>query len=362
MDTSFECLVQDADEALHLWNATRVIQTAQDEAATRQALRFLRQRATRVDEREAKMKLSLVYADGIANWLPKDTLEAAMWAKSLYDKQLAAAIAACAPAMETTDSLRHLIDNHMPLLDDNGDEMEQNAQNEQNDALYLVGLVLVHGDASEKERIQGMDALTRAATRGHGQAAYELGRLYSDRYMHQHTDKDPQKSLQWFHTAWDLGETRALVDLAYGYYEGDDQNDKLAFQFAKQGAEKNDRYCQYIYGHLFLKGRGTPQNALEAVKWLQCSADQGFAEAMEELAIVYLRGHGNVAQDYPKAYAICQRGAALPHCQTVLADLYRHGWGVNRDYQTAFKHYQLAACHTDPSPYAQHMLGEMYEN
>ncbi|ORX46783.1 HCP-like protein [Hesseltinella vesiculosa] len=218
-----------------------------------------------------------------------------------------------------------------------------------------------------QQRQQGLDVLSRAALQGHHkQAAYELGRLYSDRYLHEH-NKDSSTALQWFHTALDLGEQRALVDLAYGYYEGDNhdgKNDAQAFRFAKQGADINDRYCQYVLGHLYLKGRGTSQNAIEAVKWLQCSADQGFAEAIEELAAVYLRGYGNVAKDYAKAYAICKRGLeySLPFCQMTLADMYRHGWGTVRDYQQAFNYYQLAATHADPSPYAQHCLGEMFLN
>ncbi|CAO3592010.1 unnamed protein product [Absidia cylindrospora] len=221
-----------------------------------------------------------------------------------------------------------------------------------------------------------------------------------------------RKSLYWYDRALELGDDRALCDLAYGYYEGDDENDALssidedddegddsnnngddnagketvandnddnnnsnkmpivlkndtlAFQYARQGADAKDRYCQYILGHLYLKGRGTTANAQEAIRWLELSAHQGFTEAMEELATVYLRGVGNVGKDYAKAHTICLLGMEnnVVFCQAALGDIYRQGWGVERDYHKAFQFYQTAASHGDPYPYAQHMLGEMFLN
>ncbi|KAI7901446.1 uncharacterized protein BX663DRAFT_531864 [Cokeromyces recurvatus] len=74
-------------------------------------------------------------------------------------------------------------------------------------------------------------------------------------------------------------------------------------------------------------------------------------------------GHGNVKQDYEKAYQCCISPSALhiPFCQARLGDMYRNGWGVARDFQKAFEYYQNAASQSNsPYPYAQHMLGEMF--
>ncbi|CAO3637738.1 unnamed protein product [Cunninghamella echinulata] len=265
---------------------------------------------------------------------------------------------------------------------------------------YLAGLLWMKGVGVEQDIQKSVSCFIEATINGnHKESAYELGRIYSDRYPH--SLNQPQQSLIWFKKALEWGDQRALVDLAYGYFEGDDdqeeynnnnsnnnncenilerdqhqhqqyknnnknnrvKKDELAFQYAQQGALAKDKYCQYILGYLYLKGRGTVENAYEATEWLEQSAYQGFAEAIEELATIYLRGHGNVAKNYEKAYSICMLGADhIAFCQATLGDLYRNAWGVDRDYQKAFQYYQKAASHHEPYPYAQHMMGEMFLN
>ncbi|KAI8638518.1 hypothetical protein BD408DRAFT_405622 [Parasitella parasitica] len=210
--------------------------------------------------------------------------------------------------------------------------------------------------------------LEHAATAGKiAEAGCELGRIFGDRY--RYSLNQPSKSMHWFHRAFECGSTQAVVDLAYGFFEGSQcqevpKDDARAFRYAKDGALLNDKYCQYIVGHIYLNGRGVTADAQEALKWLHASAQQGFAVALEEEAAVYMYGHGSAKQDYEKAFECCAQSAAIniPFCQARLGDMYRQGLGkLSQNFHKAFEHYQNAASQSDtPYPYAQHMLGEMF--
>ncbi|CAO3617377.1 unnamed protein product [Mucor hiemalis] len=230
---------------------------------------------------------------------------------------------------------------------------------------YLAGLMYTKGVGFEQDLKRGIACLKHAATEGRiAEAGCELGRIYGDRY--KYSLNEPSESIHWFHRAFECGSTQAVVDLAYGFFEGNEQvpkDDVRALRYAKDGALLNDKYCQYIVGHIFLKGRGVEANAQEAVKYLNASASQGFAVALEEETLVYMYGHGNVKQDYKKAYQCCMQSIAanIPFCQARLGDMYRNAWGVTQDFHKSFEYYQNAASQTDaPYPYAQHMLGEMF--
>ncbi|CAO3592011.1 unnamed protein product [Absidia cylindrospora] len=87
----------DGAPELQLMNATDLLRSGQpDKTLTLKALQFLRFKAMHKEDREAKMKLSILYSDGLEQYIRQDQREATMWARSVYDKQLSGALAACA--------------------------------------------------------------------------------------------------------------------------------------------------------------------------------------------------------------------------------------------------------------------------
>ncbi|KAG0168711.1 hypothetical protein DFQ28_006264 [Apophysomyces sp. BC1034] len=345
----------DGTSELRLINATELIRksTEDDSALALKALTFLRLRATQQDT-EAKTKLSTIYAEGSSPFIQKDQREADLWSRSVFDKQLSCALYACsADLADNADGFSTM------------DLILEGAKARRPHLCYLVGLLLSKGIGLEQDIEEGIRYLQQAAEDGQADAAYELGRVYSDRYSY--SKNNMAQSLLWYEKALEHGDTRALVDLAYGFYEGSPEvqkDDARAFRYAEMGAKANDKYCQYILGNLYLKGRGTPENAQEAIKWLATSVEQGFTLAIEDIATVYLRGSGNVEKNFERAYEWCKRGESnITFCQTALGDIYRNGWSVQRNYQKAFEYYQTAASQPDaPHHYAQHMLGEMFLN
>ena len=69
----------------------------------------------------------------------------------------------------------------------------------------------------------------------------------------------------------------------------------------RKAAEQGDEYAQYTLGRLYKKGRGVPQDFAEAATWYRKSAEQGNAQAQYVLGGLYKNGEG-VSQDYQSAY------------------------------------------------------------
>ena len=108
-------------------------------------------------------------------------------------------------------------------------------------------------------------------------------------------------------------------------------------------AEQGDALAQYHLGVLYRKGRGVPQDDVQARQWYDKAAVQGHAKAQYNLGTLYFNGEG-VPKDYRQALrwfrlAADQREAIA---QTKIAIMYEDGLGVPHDLVQAYKWYSLA--------------------
>lgn len=87
-----------------------------------------------------------------------------------------------------------------------------------------------------------------------------------------------------------------------------------------------------------------PKDSAEAVKWYLKAADQGYAEAQNNLAVSYRNGQG-VPQDYGEAIKWYRKAAdqGLAGAQHGLGAMYANGQGVPKDYAEAVKWFRKAA-------------------
>lgn len=113
-------------------------------------------------------------------------------------------------------------------------------------------------------------------------------------------------------------------------------------------AEQGDALAQYNLGVLYRKGRGMPQDDVQARQWYAKAAAQGQAKAQYNLGTLYFNGDG-VPKDYQQALrwfrlAADQREALA---QTKIAIMYDEGQGVPHDIVQAYKWYSLAATNGD---------------
>lgn len=128
----------------------------------------------------------------------------------------------------------------------------------------------------------------------------------------------------------------------------------------KKRAESGHAFAQFEMGQYFEFGKaGVVQDFLHAKTWYQKSADQGFAKAQYNLAMLYQHGRG-VDTDYHKALEYYQLAAAQndPWAFNNIGFLYAHGRGVEQNPEEAIKWYRKAAIfgHFE----AQYNLGARY--
>ncbi|MEO8341791.1 MAG: tetratricopeptide repeat protein [Nitrospirota bacterium] len=123
-------------------------------------------------------------------------------------------------------------------------------------------------------------------------------------------------------------------------------------------AAQGEALAQYHLGLLYRKGRGVPQDDVQARQWFAKAAAQGQAKAQFHLGTLYFNGEG-VLKDYQQALRwfrlAADQGEAL--AQTKIAIMYDEGQGVSKNFVQAYKWYSLAATHGDkPAPQLRDLL------
>lgn len=123
-------------------------------------------------------------------------------------------------------------------------------------------------------------------------------------------------------------------------------------------AEQGNALAQYNLGLLYRKGRGVPQDDVQARKWYEKAAAQEQAKAQFNLGTLYFNGEG-VPKDYQQALRwfrlAADQGEAL--AQTKIAIMYDEGQGVPKNIVQAYKWHSLAATNGDkPAPQLRDLL------
>ena len=88
-----------------------------------------------------------------------------------------------------------------------------------------------------------------------------------------------------------------------------DRDFAAALKFFRQAADQGDANGLFMLGVMYATGQGIPQNYAEAVKWYRLASDQGRADAQYNLGDMYATGHG-VQQDNVTAYMWLNLSAA----------------------------------------------------
>jgi len=117
-----------------------------------------------------------------------------------------------------------------------------------------------------------------------------------------------------------------------------------AYQACKTDAEAGDARCQNYLGVLSELGRGTAQDAAEAVRLFRLAALQGFAAAQYNLGRHYAAGLGVRKEEAEAArwYGMAAEQGS-PAAQNALAILDATGRGVPRDREAALELFRRAA-------------------
>ena len=136
---------------------------------------------------------------------------------------------------------------------------------------------------------------------------------------------------------------------------------ELAFEKAKEAAEKGDASAQLRLGEMYDNGDGIPKDGAEAFNWYKKAAAQGNSTAQFDLGLSYHDGDG-VAKNYAEAIRWYRKSAEQGEAaaQYNLGLMFDKGEGVSSDPAEAIGWYHKAALQGDTS--AQVNLGYMYSN
>ena len=160
------------------------------------------------------------------------------------------------------------------------------------------------------------------------------------------------------------GDPNSQLALAKKYFDGrkgipQDYNE--AVKWFTKAAQQGLADAQNNLGEMYDNGQGTPQDYNEAVKWLTKAAQQGHAKAQNNLGLMYYKGQG-VSQDYNQTVKWFTKAAQQGHAkaQYNLGLMHAKGRGVPQNYDEMVKWFTKAAIQGIPE--AQFNLGVIYFN
>lgn len=136
----------------------------------------------------------------------------------------------------------------------------------------------------------------------------------------------------------------AHADLAEADAAWERDDDAVAAKEYRALAEQGNTRAQARLGYLLLNGAGVPQNAPEALRWIERSASQGDPEGQYRLGSMYWDGT-QVKQDHRQAVTWWQKAVAQGHAAAMhtLGHAYRNGLGVSKDPKMALDLFRKAA-------------------
>jgi uncharacterized protein len=140
---------------------------------------------------------------------------------------------------------------------------------------------------------------------------------------------------------------------------GPDHAAQKALAWFQKAAQQGYAPAQVNLAVMHINGWGTPVNYGAALHWLHAAADQHFGRAYYNLGVLYLDGKG-VRPDNDEAFYWFQRGAAAgdSSAQANLGYFYDQGMGCKRNLELAVMWYRKAA--DAGNPFGENNLADLY--
>ena len=172
------------------------------------------------------------------------------------------------------------------------DELLEDVENGDPEALYIIGRRMDEGDGLGQNRETGIDYMRSSAEKGYAPAQNYMG------YLHSHGDylpKDDLAAVEWFSKAADQGLPKAKCNLAFFYKDGKGGLDKdrgIYLKLMREAAESDYPSAQYYMGEAYYYGEGVDKDYTQAAAWYLKSAEQSDPDAQFSLGYMYEYGYG----------------------------------------------------------------------
>ena len=166
-------------------------------------------------------------------------------------------------------------------------------------------------------------------------------------------EKNPEKALEYFQKAAELGHIEAPGAIGYFYSAGlvVEKDDSKAAEWFLNGSEKGSALSKFNLGRLYLDGKGGLSDAGKAMDLMEAAAALGLPEAHTALAEIFFRGLFNDQHlpDYVKAVPHVKAAAASgePAAINMLGVMKQSGLGLEKDEKGAEDCFRRAAMKGD---------------
>ena len=258
------------------------------------------------------------------------------------------------------------------------DQLFKAAKAGDTEAIYILGKMLLDGEAFERSPRLAYTYILKAARHGFPKAQLELANMYDKGIG---TEVDKKLSFKWYTIASDNNVVEANLPLGLKYLEGSsvECNSNSAIKYLTNAAEKgifeadlilahlykdgaNDieidlekstahfkaaaeaGMCeaQYFYSYCLKKGIGCKRDRKAALYWMQLAASdrsdsaEGSPDAIYQLGIYYHKGIG-CKKDLKNAFICYYNAAKFGHVAALRAvsECYKHGIGIPPNPQAA---------------------------
>jgi TPR repeat protein len=116
------------------------------------------------------------------------------------------------------------------------------------------------------------------------------------------------------------------------------------FEATKAAAERGDKQAQYTLGYMYQFNNAVPMNLPLALSWHKKAAEQGHADAANQIGNICITGMGVQKPDAAEGIKFYTRGAELGSSDAMcnLGEACFYGWGGKPDMDGAFKWYEKA--------------------
>ena len=298
-----------------------------------EALKWFLKAAENGDQ-QGMEKVANMYKDGIG--IVADQQKASLWFRELAERGNSRAQFALAKILLDDERGREEALNWFIKSSDLGNKM----------ASHNIGMMYKDGNGVDKDIREAVKWFVKAAQQDNVESQTILWQIHNSSEFDEDLNEELKDVIKHWSSSAEKGNAFAQRNFAWKLLLGVEleQNASTAFELFLRAAEAGDSSARLQIGIMYKDGIGTDINIVEALKWLECSAEQKNYVAIGTMARMFLNGEG-VEKNQKKAFILYKEVADSGNsfARNQVGMMYKNGIGTEKDIDLAKKYLKLSA-------------------
>lgn len=198
-----------------------------------------------------------------------------------------------------------------------------------------LSLALLTATSTLHAALADTESVTTGAQESPARSAaseFEAGR----NFLHgRSVEKNPEKALEHFQKAAELGYIEAPGAIGYFYSVGlvVEKDDVKAAEWFQKGSDKGSAAAKFNLGKFHLENRGGVSGTEQGLALMEEAAGLGLTQAHTTLAEIYYLGTDKITVDHAKAYRHAEAAAnsGVATAETMVGVMKEYGYGTPAD-------------------------------